>query len=169
MKNILFVSSHITIRRDQRLVGKMKSEILATDQVSVAILAQASDLRECFQHQSDPIINYQNGVWVFLTSPSSMVLIIRQLYMTVDFIEWFHCTIKQLLLNFMFQRVYSFDPLLAVGSQTAPASLSKFLRFPFLACRSELPPMCCLLMKMLGTVVWPVRSPSVDWIALPSS
>lgn len=29
--------------------------------------------------------------------------------------------------------------------------------------------MCFWEMKMLGTVVWPVISPSVDWIAEPSS
>jgi hypothetical protein len=80
----------------------MKWEILAIDQVAVAILTQASDIRECFEHQSDPSANYQDGGWVFLTSPSSKVLIIRQLYETVGFIESFHWTIEQLLPNFMF-------------------------------------------------------------------
>jgi hypothetical protein len=51
----------------------------------------------------------------------------------------------------------------------APASLRRVFKLFFLAWRSEFPPMCSLAMKMLGTVVWPVISPRVDWIAEPSS
>lgn len=51
----------------------------------------------------------------------------------------------------------------------APASFNNSGNSPFLACKSEFPPICFLPMKMLGTVRWPVRSARTDWIADPSS
>lgn len=56
-------------------------------------------------------------------------------------------------------------------SQTykAPASFKRLGSCDFLACRSELPPMCCCLMKTLGTVDWPVISLRAAWMADPSA
>ena len=53
--------------------------------------------------------------------------------------------------------------------QSAFASLSKFGSWFLLCCKSELPPMCFLLMKMFGTVRCCVISSSASWMALPSS
>jgi hypothetical protein len=52
----------------------------------------------------------------------------------------------------------------------ALAAVSLLLRSSFLrAWRSELPPMCCLLMKMLGTLRWLVISARAFWMSAPSS
>lgn len=50
----------------------------------------------------------------------------------------------------------------------ALADLSRSGSWPFLACRSELPPMCFLLMKTFGTLRWWVISSRASWMAAPS-
>lgn len=51
----------------------------------------------------------------------------------------------------------------------APASFSNWGSSFLRAWRSEFPPMCSLLMKMLGTERWLVISSRASWIAAPSS
>jgi len=53
--------------------------------------------------------------------------------------------------------------------QIACASFSSVGSWLFFACRSELPPMCFLSMKMFGTDLWFVISCRASWIAAPSS
>ena len=80
-----------------------------------------------------------------------------------------HVTLHFFVVQFLFIVCLAYSLPFAPSSQMAPASLSRLGRSPFLACRSELPPMCFFAMKMLGTVDWPVRSARADWIAEPSS
>jgi hypothetical protein len=51
----------------------------------------------------------------------------------------------------------------------APALFSIPSSWLFLACKSELPPICFCSMKMFGTLRWPVMSSSASWRAAPSS
>lgn len=50
-----------------------------------------------------------------------------------------------------------------------PASFNKAGSSALRACRSEFPPICFLLMKMLGTERWLVISSRASWMAAPSS
>jgi hypothetical protein len=52
---------------------------------------------------------------------------------------------------------------------TAPACLSRPSSWLFFACKWLLPPICCWLIKILGTLRWPVISSSASWRAAPSS
>ena len=58
---------------------------------------------------------------------------------------------------------------LDVYNLTAPASFNKAGNSAFRAVSSEFPPICLWLMKMLGTVRWPVISSRAFWMAEPSS
>ena len=56
-----------------------------------------------------------------------------------------------------------------VGAHSAPASFNNAGSSALRACKSELPPICMRLMKILGTVRWLVKSTRASWIAGPSS
>lgn len=60
-------------------------------------------------------------------------------------------------------------PFLLFMFYNAPASFNNCGSSSFRACKSEFPPICCLLMKMLGTERCEVSSSRASWMAGPSS